>query len=111
MRSRKKMSSVYKDPGWVHDSKISFEEISLKSTRRGTCSSCGRRTSRVFKVWQTLNPFNKNKDGVPKSRGEIYTELRVDLRIKTSVPLLCSGCDGIGKLVAKTVRGPVAGSA
>jgi hypothetical protein len=118
--------------------KVGFEKGSLRCTRRGTCSSCGRRTSRVFKVWQTLNPFNrvrsrsaqptaqlrgrawepsqgshddKNEDGVPKSREEINAELRADLRIKTSAPLLCVGCEKIGIMAARTIRGPIAGSA
>ena len=115
-----------------------FEEVSLRSTRRGTCTSCGRRTSRVFEVWQTLSPFNrvrsrsaqptaqlrgrawepsqgshedKNKDDVPKSREEIYAELRVDLRIKTSAPLYCAGCEKIGIMTARSIRGPIAGTA
>ena len=75
------------------NTRVVFEELSISHVRDGRCSACGKRTRRIAKVWQTLNPLNKNAVGVPKSRGEIYQELRVDLDVLLSRPLLCTGCE------------------
>jgi hypothetical protein len=70
-----------------------FEELKLKATRSGRCAGCQKRTSRVLKVSQTLNPFNKNAKGLPKSRFEIMEELRIRLAERRTQPLLCTGCE------------------
>jgi hypothetical protein len=50
--------------------RIVFEEVALTAAKTVN----GKRRQKKF--YQTLNPFNKNKNGVPKTRGEILDELR-----------------------------------
>jgi hypothetical protein len=78
-----------------------FEEVFLRDTRRGWCATCDRRTTRTIKVYQTLNSFNKNPAGEPKTRGEILVELRAEIASKRAAPLYCLRCELPSKVVAE----------
>lgn len=52
-----------------------FEEVSIIRERSGKCDVCGKQCKRREKFYQTLNPFNKNKDGSVKTYQEIRKEL------------------------------------
>lgn len=54
---------------------VPFSEVFIHAAKSGTCAACGKRAHRKKKFWQTLNPFNKNAAGFPKSSGEVYEEL------------------------------------
>jgi len=54
--------------------RINFEEISIFGEKSGICTQCGKKASRKRKFWQTINPFNKNKDGSQKSKEDILKE-------------------------------------
>ncbi len=51
-----------------------FEELKLSATRRWKDEN-GKRRQETKQFSQTLNPYNKNKDGMVKSRSEIWAEL------------------------------------
>ena len=70
-----------------------FDEVSLSTRRAGKCSGCGKRTTRTIRVYQTVNPFNKNAKGIPKSREEILDEVRRELGEQKAKPLLCTACE------------------
>lgn len=57
-----------------------FAEVKDGRTIKIDCKQCGKNLKRVVSDFQTLNPYNRNADGVPKTRGEIYRELgpRID---------------------------------
>lgn len=56
---------------------ITFQEVAIHAQKNGTCDVCGRLCSRKQKFYQTINPFNKkNPYGPPKTREEIYEELK-----------------------------------
>lgn len=74
--------------------RIWFDAVNLRTTRSGKCAGgCGKRTRRVILVTQTVNPFNKNKSGVPKSREEILVELRAEIASIKAGPLYCTRCE------------------
>lgn len=52
-----------------------FREVSVRAVRRGICPVCGNKCQVRKNFFQTLNPFNKNKDGSLKSAKDIYAEL------------------------------------
>jgi hypothetical protein len=57
--------------------RIRFQVVKLRGVRRWKDSDGKRRQeTKVFE--QTINPFNKNSAGVPKSRGEIIEELHAE---------------------------------
>ena len=74
-------------------SKVSFDEIVLRVRRNGKCGRCGKRTRRTRKFWQTMNPFNRNADGLPKTRIEILKELDAAVKVAAHEVLLCSECE------------------
>ena len=74
--------------------RIDFSELFLKKTRSGKCATCGKRTRRIYKAWQTKNPFNLNRDGIPKGTDEIMAELATEIDGLVNTPLFCTGCEG-----------------
>lgn len=58
---------------------VRFQEIKLHGIRRWKDADGKRRQeTKVFS--QTLNPFNKNAAGIPKSSSEIWDELRAEAK-------------------------------
>lgn len=69
-----------------------FEKVPLTVTRTGKCTVCGKRAQRAATFYQTINPYNKDKDGNPKSYGVIYRELRVKADAWRKTPLMHARC-------------------
>ena len=55
--------------------RIKFEEVSVKGVRRWIDSSDGKRRQETRKFYQTISPFNKGPDGMPKTRQQIMEEV------------------------------------
>jgi hypothetical protein len=51
-----------------------FMEVSVTGTRRWKTED-GRKKQRTKKFFQTLSPFNKTAEGVPKTREQIMLEI------------------------------------
>jgi hypothetical protein len=69
-----------------------FTEVARHAEKSGKCAVCGRPCKRAEKFWQTLNPFNKNADGQPKSRDEIWAELDEKVKVWRSQPVTHAKC-------------------
>lgn len=54
--------------------RIDFNEISVKATRRWVDED-GKKRQQTKKFFQTLNPFNRTKDGQIKSKDQITKEI------------------------------------
>lgn len=57
-----------------------FQDVKRTAKRRLPCHECGKKISRQTTFMQTINPFNKNAEGYPKSYREIWDELGVKCR-------------------------------
>lgn len=57
--------------------RINFEEVSLVATKRWTDES-GKKKQKTKKFYQTISPFNKNKDGTVKTRDQIFEEVKLE---------------------------------
>lgn len=57
-----------------------FEEIKQKAKKTVPCDECGKKVTRQRTFSQTINPFNKNADGNPKTSREISEELAAECR-------------------------------
>lgn len=53
---------------------ISFQRVAIKGVRRWKENGKPRQKTMTFE--QTINPFNKDKDGFPKTREQIMHELK-----------------------------------
>lgn len=58
--------------------RIVFTEVVLKGVFRWRERPTGRIRQRTRKFSQTINPWNKNAAGQPKSREEIWGELKAE---------------------------------
>ena len=74
--------------------KITFNVIREKAKKSGKCRECGKRCSRSETFEQTVNPWNKKKNGQPKSADEIRAELRVTVRTWLGEAIICASCEG-----------------
>lgn len=72
--------------------RIDFSEVSLYGEKTVKCTVCGKRLTRQKKFWQTLNPFNRRPDGLPKTRDDILNELRQELEAWRQAPETCRKC-------------------
>jgi hypothetical protein len=71
--------------------RITFPEVALRSTKSGRCA-CGKRRQRSEKFFQTINPFNVNALGKPKSAAEITEELKQERDTWRQEPITCDQC-------------------
>jgi hypothetical protein len=69
---------------------VRFDEIKCSSTRNGKCA-CGKRVTRSKTFYQTVNPYNRNKDGSPKTRNEVWDSVREEARNWNPV-FICKKC-------------------
>jgi hypothetical protein len=69
-----------------------FDEVFRTAKRRVPCTGgCGKKLNRQQTFIQTINPFNKNAQGQPKTSGEIWQELGVECDEWRPVAA-CHGC-------------------
>lgn len=57
-----------------------FERVEYRASKSGKCAACGKRLRRSETFAQTINPFNKNKFGIPKSHAEIWGEIKAEAK-------------------------------
>lgn len=70
---------------------VTFDEIKYRMSKMGKCK-CGKRLNRTRTFSQTINPWNKNKDGIPKNAIEINKELREEAR-NWKPEFVCRDCE------------------
>ena len=74
---------------------ISFDEIKDSLKVSGICEKCGKKRTRTVSDFQYLNPFNKDKEGFPKTAFKIREELRVSVLEKANKlkeHFICATC-------------------
>jgi hypothetical protein len=52
-----------------------FVEVKQSFTKSGACPVCGKKVRRSLTFSETLNPFNKNADGTPKTQRDILVSI------------------------------------
>lgn len=53
-----------------------YDAVKLSARRTFTCQVCGKRGTKSCTFRQTLNPYNRNAQGLPKTEREIWGELQ-----------------------------------
>lgn len=59
---------------------VTYDQVKARATRSGYCPVCKRRTKRTQAFVQTVNPFNLNADGNPKTYEEVQREVNREAR-------------------------------
>jgi hypothetical protein len=73
-------------------SRVVFESVSTRRTRKGLCAQCGNKCQVTRDFSQTINPFNRDERGNPKTRAAIMQENARDAAAWNEAPLVCKGC-------------------
>ncbi len=66
---------------------VRFQEVAVTGQKRGKCPGCGGTAERQQRFYQTINPFNRNADGRPKTQPEIVAELRAQVEAWKAEPV------------------------
>lgn len=72
--------------------RVTFDEVKYKAGKVLKCVNCNKRLTRQTTLSQTINPFNVNASGEPKSYDEIWKELGLEAKRWESMQELCSAC-------------------
>jgi hypothetical protein len=75
--------------------KRTFDEIRDSVKVTGICKVCTKKCTRTVSDYQTLNPYNKNKNGQPKSAFEIRKEVEKSVSEKADKlrqHFICATC-------------------
>ncbi len=75
--------------------KYVFKQVKFPATKRGKCPGCGKRLTRSTTFSMTINPFNVNAKGEPRTEAEIWHELRCKAEFWKMVPPMCSDCQDL----------------
>jgi len=72
---------------------IRFEPITWQVRKTVKCAAgCGKSVKRQRTFQQTLNPYNRNAEGQPKTRQEIGVALRAEGDEWQQKPETCTAC-------------------
>lgn len=71
-----------------------FEEVSLRAAKSLPCPGCGKKVRRQKTFTNTVNPWNVNEDGTPRTRDEIWEVLRNKASVWQTEPERHTECKG-----------------
>lgn len=73
-----------------------YQEVKRQITLRGVCKTCGKKRTRTIAEAQTINPYNRNKDGSIKSCHEVEKSVAIELETRVKrfkeEGFICKGC-------------------
>lgn len=76
--------------------RLIFQQVTRKDRIKVQCRVCKRSLSRVLSVTHTVNPFNKDANGLVKSRAQVCSDVSDALRELTAKTktdgIVCRGC-------------------
>ncbi len=73
--------------------KVSFEIARAQTRAAFICAACGKRSKRQKSFWQSVNPFNKNANGTPKTRAQVQADVSAEATAWRKSVTLCAACD------------------
>lgn len=77
--------------------RLTFHEVYFRMSKRGICAGCGKSAERTEKFFQTINPYNRNAAGIPKSSKEIMDELKQEAVVWRQKPVCHARCESLVK--------------
>jgi hypothetical protein len=55
-----------------------YQCVRRQQSRQGYCTVCGKPVTRSKTFEQTVNPWNRNEDGTPKTPQEVYASVSAE---------------------------------
>lgn len=75
--------------------KRDYREVWISGRKAGVCAVCGKNAARSKKFYQTVNPYNKNKDGSLKTETQIRKEILKERTEWRGEPIVHTKCEEI----------------
>jgi hypothetical protein len=75
---------------------VRFNEVKKSTKVSGKCCECGKRRTRTITECQTVNPWNTNENGIPKTREQVYESVSADVAKKVAIledEFYCASCN------------------
>ena len=72
---------------------VTFDKVSTWPSKSGVCPVCGKKAVRKTEFYQTLNPFNTDINGNPKTPTQIRQELQVKVDEWKAKPVYHARCE------------------
>lgn len=74
-----------------------FQQVLRKRSVKVQCIACKRSLKRVVSVMHTVNPFNRDESGIPKSQARVSTDVLAELNKRCerlqSEGVICRKCE------------------
>ena len=70
-----------------------FERVKSSAFKSGKCAVCGKTAKRTRVFENTVNPYNRNEDGTPRTYAEVRKRVDKMAREWEFLPLLHAGCE------------------
>ncbi len=75
--------------------RIRFEQIKVTAVRNLHCPGCGKKFRRQRTFSQTVNPYNRNPAGRPKTRSEVAESVSAEASTWSVTPERCPDCPAL----------------
>ncbi|EGT4508910.1 hypothetical protein SM080_000727 [Cronobacter sakazakii] len=72
---------------------LNFQKVSVVREKAGICEVCGRICKRKKEFYQTLNPFNRTRDGSLKTKADIRKEVTAKANEWSRLPVIHAKCE------------------
>lgn len=74
---------------------VHFEVVKRSQIVPYKCTRCSKKRTKIVKTEHTINPFNKNAAGSPKSREEVLVDVRahqIKKVAEVTAGVMCNKC-------------------
>lgn len=75
-----------------------FEEVKAVYHKSVKCSECGKKLQRQKTIMQTVNPFNRLPNGLPKTRENVREDVMAEGKAWQEQPEMCRDCSAKSKV-------------
>lgn len=69
-----------------------FTEVKRRVTKVLPCPQCRRAVRRSTTITHTINPFNRDSHGLPKTYAAVRAEVDAEAEAWKRTAVLCAGC-------------------
>lgn len=73
--------------------RVTFDKITAPASVTFKCVGCGKRRTRKQTFWATANPFNRHKNGRPKTPAEVRADVQAEARAWEKSTKTCATCE------------------
>lgn len=73
--------------------RVDFNKVERRVSVSFKCAGCGKRRARSTTIWNTVNPFNKAPNGLPKTQEQVRDDVDRQVDEWKACTKLCARCE------------------